>query len=317
MPLIHGLRSPPNRAKRPLTTEYCPLNTDHCPMPTTLLSPAELAPHLADPEWAIIDCRFTLADKERGLRDYLASHIPGAVYAHLDDDLAGPVIPGVSGRHPLPDPDAFARTLGGWGVGPGVQVVAYDAGGAYAARLWWMLRWLGHEAVAVLDGGWQAWLAEGLPTVLGRETRPLRVFAPRLRPEVLATTDEVDAIRLDPAWRLLDARGADRFRGENETLDPVAGHIPGALSLPYTGNLAPDGRFLPAEALAARFAPLLGDTPAQRVVCSCGSGVTAAHNLLAMLHAGLGEARLYAGSWSEWITDPARAVATKEDDQVR
>jgi thiosulfate/3-mercaptopyruvate sulfurtransferase len=279
-------------------------------MHTTLIPPAALAARLFDLDLAIIDCRFTLVDKGRGHRDYLAGHIPGAVYAHLDDDLAGPIIPGLSGRHPLPDPDAFARRLGEWGIGEGVQVVAYDdAGGAYAARLWWMLRWLGHEAVAVLDGGWQAWLAEGWPAAAGRETRPLRVFSPHPRPELLATTAEVDAIRLDPGWRLLDARGADRFRGENETLDPVAGHIPGALSLPYTGNLGPDGRFLPPQDLAARFAPLLGHTPAQRIVCSCGSGVTAAHNLLAMLHAGLGEGRLYAGSWSEWITDPSRPVA--------
>ncbi len=277
---------------------------------TTLISTTDLADHLTDPDWAVIDCRFAVADKGRGRRDYLAGHIPGAVYAHLDDDLAGPVIAGVTGRHPLPDLEAFARTLSGWGVGPGVQVVAYDdAGGAYAARLWWMLRWLGHEAVAVLDGAWQAWVAEDRPTVAGQETRPERVFIPHPRPELLATATEVDAIRLDPGWRLLDARGADRFRGENETLDPVAGHIPGALSLPYAGNLAPDGHFLPPEALAARFAAVLGDAPSQRVVCSCGSGVTAAHDLLAMLHTGLGEGRLYAGSWSEWITDPARLVA--------
>ncbi len=276
----------------------------------TLISTTDLAARLGDPDLAIVDCRFALADKGRGLQAYLAGHLPGAVYAHLDDDLAGPVTPGVTGRHPLPDPDVFARTLGGWGVGPGVQVVAYDdAGGAHAARLWWMLRWLGYEAVAVLDGGWQAWVGEGRVTQAGRETRPLRVFAPHPRPEVLATTSEVEAIRLDPGWRLLDARGADRFRGENETLDPVAGHIPGALSLPYAGNLDSRGCFLPPQALAARYAPVVGGVPVERVICSCGSGVTAAHTLLAMMHAGLGEGRLYVGSWSEWITDPARPRA--------
>lgn len=281
---------------------------------TTLVSPELLAAHLDDPGWAVVDCRFSLQDTERGRRAYCDGHIPGAVYAHLDEDLSGPVVPGRTGRHPLPDPALFVARLEAWGIGDATQVVAYDdAGGAFAARLWWMLRWLGHEAAAVLDGGWQAWLATGLPTRSGAEVRPPARFTPRPRPELLVTAADVDARRRDPAWRVLDARGADRFRGENETIDPVAGHIPGALSAPYADNLTADGRFRDAESLRQRYEALLSGAPAQRVVCYCGSGVTAAHNLLAMLHAGLGEGVLYPGSWSEWITDPARPVAVGPD----
>ncbi len=280
-------------------------------MYTTLIAVDELFAHLNDPNWALVDCRFSLQDTQQGRRAYQLGHIPGAVYAHLDEDLSGPVVPGRTGRHPLPAPEAFAARLGRWGIGNTTQVVAYDdAGGAYAARLWWMLRWLGHEAVAVLDGGWPAWMAAGLPQRSGFETRPPTVFTARLRPELVATADEVMLRRLDPDWRVLDARGADRFRGENETLDPVAGHIPGAVSAPYAGNLAPDGRFHDAAGLRQRYQSLLGAVPAARTICYCGSGVTAAHDVLAILHAGLGEARLYPGSWSEWITDPTRPIAT-------
>ncbi len=280
-------------------------------MYTTLIAADELAAHLDDPDWAVVDCRFSLQDPEQGRRAYQAGHIPGAVYAHLDEDLSGPVVPGRTGRHPLPEPEGFAARLGRWGIGNTTQVVAYDdAGGAYAARLWWMLRWLGHEAVAVLDGGWPVWVAAGLPQRAGTETRPPTVFTARLRPELVATADEVMLRRLDPDWRVLDARGADRFRGENETLDPVAGHIPGAVSAPYAGNLAPDGRFRDPAGLRQRYQNLLGTVPAARTICYCGSGVTAAHDLLAILHAGLGEGRLYPGSWSEWITDPMRPIAT-------
>jgi len=280
-------------------------------MYTTLIAADELAAHLDDPDWAIVDCRFNLQDTGQGRRAYQAGHIPGAVYAHLDEDLSGPVVPGRTGRHPLPEPEVFAARLGRWGIGNTTQVVAYDdAGGAYAARLWWMLRWLGHEAVAVLDGGWPVWVAAGLPQRAGIETRPPTVFTARLRPELVATADEVMRRRLDPDWRVLDARGADRFRGENETLDPVAGHIPGAVSAPYADNLASDGRFRDPASLRQRYQKLLGTVPAVRTICYCGSGVTAAHDLLAIFHAGLGEGRLYPGSWSEWITDPTRPIAT-------
>jgi thiosulfate/3-mercaptopyruvate sulfurtransferase len=280
-------------------------------MYTTLIAAGELAAHLDDPDWAVVDCRFSLQDTGQGLRAYQAGHIPGAVYAHLDEDLSGPVVPGHTGRHPLPEPEVFAARLGRWGIGNTTQVVAYDdAGGAYAARLWWMLRWLGHEAVAVLDGGWPTWVAAGLPQRAGIETRHPTVFTARLRPELVATASEVMVRRLDPDWRVLDARGADRFRGENETLDPVAGHIPGAVSAPYADNLAPDGRFRDPASLRRRYQNLLGTVPAARTICYCGSGVTAAHDLLAIFHVGLGEGRLYPGSWSEWITDPTRPIAT-------
>jgi len=280
---------------------------------TTLISTQELAAHLEDPNWAVVDCRFALADIEKGRQEYQHSHIAGAVYAHLDDDLSGPIIPGKTSRHPLPEIETFVQTLSNWGIDNKTQVVAYDAlGGAFAARLWWMLCWLGHEAVAVLDGGWPRWQKEGHPVRSGTETRQPQTFTPRPRPELLVEAADVLALRTDPNYHLFDSRSADRYRGENETIDPVAGHIPGAVCLPYASNLGSDGSFLPPEALRARFQEQLGDIPCERAVFYCGSGVTAAHNILAMAHAGLGEARLYAGSWSEWITDPERPVAREE-----
>jgi thiosulfate/3-mercaptopyruvate sulfurtransferase len=190
------------------------------------------------------------------------------------------------------------------------QVVAYDdLGGALAAaRVWWMLRWLGHKAVAVLDGGWQAWQKAGYPIRPGVETYSAQVFVPRPYPELIISTAQVEAMRQDAAYRVFDARSADRFRGENETIDPVAGHVPGAVSAPYAGNLKPDGSFRPAARLRERYQRLLGEVPVEQAVFYCGSGVTAAHDILAMVYAGLGEGRLYAGSWSEWITDPKRPV---------
>jgi thiosulfate/3-mercaptopyruvate sulfurtransferase len=277
---------------------------------TTIISPSDLAPHLDDPAWAVVDCRFSLADKERGRRDYLQGHIPGAVSAHLDDDLSGPIVPGVTGRHPLPPVSDAVVVMGKLGIDEGVQVVAYDdAGGALAAaRLWWMLRWLGHEAAAVLDGGWGRWVREGRPIRGGEESRPARVFLPHARPGRVASVEEVEALRRDPSYRLLDARSAERYRGETELVDPVAGHIPGAANLPYSDNLTPEGNLRPAEELRLRFQAVLQGVPAERVVHYCGSGATAGLNILAMLHAGLGEGRLYAGSWSEWITDAERPI---------
>ena len=220
----------------------------------TLISADELRANLDDPDWAVLDCRFVLADTDRGRRDYQQGHIPGALYAHLDNDLSGPIVPGKTSRHPLPEVEIFVETLSDWGVDRRVQVVAYDAaGGAIAARLWWMVRWLGHEAVAVLDGGWPRWLAEGQPVSSEPASRPARVFRPEPAAELLVDTDEVQEISARADYRLFDARSADRYRGENETLDPVAGHIPGAISLPFAGNLAADGCFLPAETLRARF----------------------------------------------------------------
>jgi len=276
----------------------------------TLIDSETLESHLNDPDWVVVDCRFSLTDPSDGRRAYLQAHIPGAVYAHLEEDLSGPVVPGKTGRHPLPDPGVLAATFSRWGIDTRVQVVAYDdAGGAMAAaRLWWLLRWLGHDAVAVLDGGWSHWIREGRPIRSGNEVREPRMFRPRMRPEYVVTAEEVARVRMDPAWRLLDVRAPMRFRGEQEPIDPVAGHIPGALNAPFAENLTIEGRFRSPQELRARFEALLGSVPPERVICYCGSGVTAAHTLLAMTHAGLQGARLYAGSWSEWITDPARPI---------
>ncbi|HNT24567.1 MAG TPA: sulfurtransferase [Anaerolineales bacterium] len=278
---------------------------------TTLISAADANAHLQDTGWLVVDARFSLADAGLGRRNYLAGHIPGAVYAHLDEDLSSKVIQGVTGRHPWPAVDTAASMFGRLGIGPGVQVVIYDdMGGALAAvRVWWMLRWLGHEAAAVLDGGWQNWQKNGYPVRPGEEQKPGRELQVRSHPELLVTVEQVETMRKDPAYRVLDARAADRYRGENETIDPVAGHIPGAFSAPYTNNLNPDGTFKPTAALRQYYEGLLGGIPEERAVFYCGSGVTSIHNILAMLYAGMGEARLYAGSWSEWIANPSRPVA--------
>jgi thiosulfate/3-mercaptopyruvate sulfurtransferase len=277
----------------------------------TLISPAELAPHLVAPDWVVVDCRFSLADADLGRQNYATSHIPGAGYAHLNDDLSGPIRIGFTGRHPLPTPAAAAAIFGRLGIGPETQVIAYDdAGGALpASRLWWMLRWLGHDNVAVLDGGWQRWRAEGYPVTAEIRPQPALPFTPRPRVAWVVNAEEIESIRKNSGWKLLDARSAERFRGENETLHPVAGHIPGAISAPYTENLTPEGRMKSPEALRARFSALLGETPIERTVLSCGSGVTACHNLLALAIARFGDGKLYPGSWSEWITDPKRPVA--------
>lgn len=275
----------------------------------TLISTIELSHRLGRQEWAVVDCRFSLANPTLGRQEYLAAHIPGAVYAHLEDDLSGTIVPGQTGRHPLPDPVAAAETFGQWGIDQTVQVVAYDsAGGAFAARLWWMLRWLGHESVAVLDGGWTKWLREGLPTQVGWEERTSRTFEAHLQGQTMVTTAQVEEMLDRADAKLFDARAVDRYRGENETIDPVAGHIPGAISAPYVENLDPDGTFKPAAQLASHYRRLLGDSLAEKAVFYCGSGVTAAHNMLAMAHVGLDGSRLYPGSWSEWITDPRRPV---------
>lgn len=282
----------------------------------TLISTSELAEHLEDPEWAVADCRFTLGQTERGRRDYLESHVPGAVYVHLNEDLCSPVIPGKTGRHPLPSMELAVGTMTRLGIRPETQIVVYDdwpgASGGIAARLWWMSRWLGHEAVAVLDGGWQRWVEEGRPVRGGEERRPSREFHPHLRPEFYASSQDVDALRSDPTSRVFDSRSADRYRGENETIDPVAGHIPGAFSAPYADNAGSDGRFRSPQELRERFEALLDGVPAERAVFYCGSGVTAAHNVLALAHAGLGDARLYVGSWSDWITDLEHPIALGE-----
>jgi thiosulfate/3-mercaptopyruvate sulfurtransferase len=289
------------------------------PMPATLIEPAELARHLGDPGWAIVDCRFELTRPDWGAHAFAASHIPHALYAHLDEDLSAPRT-ARSGRHPLPQVEVLAATLGRWGIDERVQVIAYDQGtGAFAARLWWLLRWLGHRQVAVLDGGFAAWERAGLPLSTASEPRAPRHFTARPDPRRLVTADEVAAaVRSDALARgeqlLIDARSADRFAGENETLDPVAGHIPGARNHPFAGNLDAQGRFLEAGQLRRSWDNTRGAVSPQQLIAMCGSGVTACHNLLALEVAGLPGARLYAGSWSEWITDPAHPVARGPDD---
>jgi thiosulfate/3-mercaptopyruvate sulfurtransferase len=274
----------------------------------TLISTSVLAMHLEDDAVALVDCRFKLGDESWGEQVYVAAHIPHAVYAHLDRDLSGPKS-GTNGRHPLPDPDTVTRTFTRFGITSGVQVVAYDQdNGMFASRLWWMLRWLGHDAVAVLDGGFAKWTAEGRDTRSGTEARAAQTFIAAPRPDLLATVDQVAALRADRNWRLVDARAPERFRGDVEPLDKVAGHIPGAVNHCYQTNLDAEGSFRSPEELRAHMRATLGDHPADRIVCYCGSGVTACHNLLALEHAGLTGARLYAGSWSEWSSDPARPV---------
>jgi thiosulfate/3-mercaptopyruvate sulfurtransferase len=282
----------------------------HMPF-TTVIAVPELFSHTDDADWVVIDCRFSLDDTERGRRDYLESHIPGAVYAHLDHDLSGKKFPGKTGRHPLPEVGPFTATLSGWGIDAGTQVVVYDdSNGNMAARLWWMLHWLGHPNVALLDGGWKAWREAGLRSRGGTEHRKARHFEPHEVPGAFVRADQVEELRKSTAHVLLDARSGPRFRGEVEPIDSVGGHIPGAVSAPCEENVSPDGKFLPRENLRRRFEKLMKSVPSENVICYCGSGVTAAHNLIAIVYAGLGMGRLYAGSWSEWITDPARPIAT-------
>ena len=283
-------------------------------MPDTLIAPAALASHLAARDWVVIDCRFDLARADWGAQAFAAGHIPGALYAHLERDLSGPVTP-QSGRHPLPDVAMLASTLGRFGIDRTMQVVAYDQGsGAFAARLWWLLRWLGHTSVAVLDGGFAAWERAGLPLSHAAFTPTARRFEAHADAALLSSGAEVAAALASGtlasgAALLVDARSADRFAGENETIDAVAGHIPGARNHPFATNHDAQGRFLPAAQLRAAWERTLAGRSPQQLIAMCGSGVTACHNLLALQVAGLSGARLYAGSWSEWIRDPAHAIA--------
>jgi thiosulfate/3-mercaptopyruvate sulfurtransferase len=275
---------------------------------TTLISAAELAPHVADPDWLVADCRFELGKPETGERAYAAGHIPHAVYAHLDRDLAAAVT-ARTGRHPLPEPEKFAATLAAWGLTPTTQVVAYDAdNSAYAARLWWLLRWVGHEAVAVLDGGFRAWTAAGLPTSTETPRRRAGTFVARPNRDMWLDAGEVgERVRRDD-WRLLDARAPERFAGTVEPIDPVAGHVAGARNHPFASNLGSDARFLPVQELRRRFEQSQAGVADDHTIVMCGSGVTACNLLLAMEAAGKRGARLYAGSWSEWIREPSRPV---------
>jgi len=280
-------------------------------MYTTLISAADLATRTDDPNVVIVDCRHDLMNPAAGRDAYAAGHVPGAQFADMEHELSGAkhgADGAFRGRHPLPERAAVINTLRDWGINSDTQVVAYDAhGGMFAARLWWMLRWLGHPAVAVLDGGLAAWQAQGLPMSTAVPTRP-RGSIDEQAPLVtqVAAADVLENVQ-SGARIVIDARAADRFRGENETMDPVGGHIPGAKNRFFKDNLDADGRFKSAQQLKADFAPLIADPG--KAIMQCGSGVTACHNLLALEVAGMPGAALYPGSWSEWCADPARPVA--------
>jgi thiosulfate/3-mercaptopyruvate sulfurtransferase len=275
---------------------------------TTLVSTDLLAAHLD--KWVVIDCRYDLSDEAWGLVQYRAGHIPGAVHASLSHDLAGETT-GTNGRHPLPPVETMAATFSRLGIGPASQVVAYDQdSGMYASRLWWMLRYLGHDAVAVLDGGWAKWQREQRPVRTDDEQHAPTPFRARPRHELRVGVDEIVRIIGTDGTLLLDARAPERFEGRTEPLDRVAGHIPGAHDCYYRNNVAADGTMLPPDVLKAQFHEALQGHDASQVVMYCGSGVSACHNLLAMEHVGVRGVKLYPGSWSEWSADPRRPVET-------
>ena len=277
---------------------------------TTLISATNLRAHLADPQWKIFDVRHDLFDLEAGRRAFNTGHIPGAQFASIDDDLSGAKT-GRNGRHPLPPRDAMIERFRAWGIGNDTQIVAYDAhGGQFAARLWWLARWLGHRTAAVLDGGWPAWLAADGPVSTDIPVRGRGHFDAGDSLVGVVDTRRVLAGLSGRDPLLVDARLPERYRGETEPIDPVAGHIPGALNRPWTQNLTADQRFRPASELRAEFLALSDAVPPASVAHQCGSGVTACHNVLAMEIAGLPGSQLYSGSWSEWIADPSRPVAT-------
>lgn len=275
-----------------------------------LIGPQDLARRLGQPNLVILDCRFALEDPAYGRRAHAAGHLPGACFADLEQDLSAPVVPGRTGRHPLPEPEQLCRRLRDWGVNHDSEIVLYDDGpGAFAARAWWLLLWLGkREGVCLLDGGLNAWQAAGLPLEQQQPHPVSGDFEGSPDERLVLQADELLRRLAEPDLILLDARGLPRFRGEVEPIDPVAGHIPGAQCAAFIDNLGNDGRFLAPETLRRRFAELIGARPAEQLVAYCGSGVTACHNLFALCLAGYPLGKLYAGSWSEWITDPARPV---------
>jgi thiosulfate/3-mercaptopyruvate sulfurtransferase len=261
----------------------------------TIISAEELSAKLKEQDWVVIDCRYDLADMSSGYRSYLDEHIVGAIYADIHNDLSGEPLTD-HGRHPLPGADKLRKVFSSFGISQDKQVVVYDASsGAFAARLWWLLRYMGHEAVAVLDGGWQAWQTAKLETATGEAIGSVEIFTGEPIRDWLVIMDEVAEMPL-----LVDSRDAERYRGDIEPIDPLAGHIPGAINHCWKENLGENGYFLDSEQLKQQFSQIYADTPAEQVVFYCGSGVSACHNLLAVAHAGLAPAKLYAGSWSEW-----------------
>src|SRR5882757_4823248 len=275
----------------------------------TLIDADTLRTNLTNPDWRVIDCRHDLLHPQSGQDAYARGHLAGAVFAHLERDLSGRTT-GRNGRHPLPDPDHLVACFRGWGIDPHTQLIAYDAqGGPLAARLWWLARWLGHDRVALLDGGWQAALEAGLTIDSDAPApRPGR-FERTTAVSQAVDVNAVQVARTDPHWLIVDARAPDRYAGQNETIDPVGGHIPGAVNRFWQANLGPDGSFKSPEQLRHEFAALLAGRDASQLISQCGSGVTACHNLVAMQRAGLAGGKLYPGSWSEWIAQPTRPIA--------
>jgi len=279
----------------------------------TVVDADTLRENLGNPAWRLIDCRHDLLQPEVGEEAYSKGHLAGAVFAHLDRDLSGSKS-ARTGRHPLPDPSRLVEAFRRWGIERDTQIVAYDAqGGQFAGRVWWLARWLGHENVALLDGGWQAALKAGLMIETTEPRHPASRFERTAARDPVANADLIQAVRLDPQWLIVDARAPDRYAGRNETIDPVAGHIPGAVNRFWQANLQADGRFKPAEQLRSEFEAMLGARCASEVIVQCGSGVTACHHLVAMRRALLPGARLYPGSWSEWIADPSHPIAVGPD----
>jgi thiosulfate/3-mercaptopyruvate sulfurtransferase len=277
---------------------------------TTLISATTLHQHLNDPNWVVVDCRFSLANSDAGDYAYRHGHIPHARYAHLNRDLSS-AITDFTGRHPLPDFTLLAKKLGAWGIANDSQVIVYDdAGGAFAGRLWWLLRCLGHDKVAVLNGGMQQWQKQGFSLTATLPAIKPATFRPYLNTAYWLNASQVQNCLAKKAVCLIDARTPERYRGEQEPIDPVAGHIPGAQNRAFQSNLDNQGLFLSADSLHNQFQKLIGTNRPEQVVHYCGSGVTACHNLLAMEYAGLTGSKLYAGSWSEWIRNKNRPVAT-------
>ena len=278
---------------------------------TNFVKPAEAEVLIDAPDVLFIDCSFALNDKEWGRKEYEKSHIPGALYADLDKDLSGKIISGVTGRHPLPEKRDLEARFSAWGITPTTQVIAYDAGAGFmaAARLWWLLKWAGHEQVAVLDGGKKVWAEKGFPLESGVVTPEATTFTAHFNDSLLATAEEVMKATEKHGSCVIDSRTADRYAGQNETIDPVAGHIPEAISRPFNANIMPEGQVAGPEVVRRYFA---ADFAKEDVIFYCGSGVTAAFNVLLSAYAGYSLPKLYAGSWSEWITDPGRPVAVGE-----
>lgn len=275
---------------------------------TNFVKPAEAQVLVNTPDVLFIDCSFALNDKEWGRKEYEQSHIPGAIYADLDKDLSGAIIAGVTGRHPLPEKRDLEAKFAAWGIAPTTQVIAYDAGAGFmaAARLWWLLKWAGHEKAAVLDGGKKVWAGMGFPLESGVVSPKAGTFTAHFNDSMLASAEEVMVATAKHGSCVIDSRTADRYAGQNETIDPVAGHIPEAISRPFNANITSDGVVAGQETVMAYFA---ADFAKEDVIFYCGSGVTAAFNVLLSAYAGYPLPKLYAGSWSEWITDPGRPVA--------